>query len=122
MAEQWDGLAKRLEAKFGTGDAVVLSKRVYRRCEVLCRKNGAECYELVKEVAAAAAFANAPGKWFRASILRAMVEEGFLRELRPRTAAGARLASHLSSTIGNMPEDKVDGSSALPRERKASNV
>jgi len=100
MANQWTGLAGRLEAKFGKGDAPILSRRLYRRCEVLCDKHGDRVYLLVVELAEAAAFADFPGKWFRAGIMRALLEEGFVKEIRPRTPAGERLVNNLSARVG----------------------
>lgn len=108
MSQLWEGIAKRLETRFGKGDAPILSRRLYRRLEVLCGKHGDQVYGLIAELAEAAAFADSPGKWFRAGIMRALVEEGIIRELRPRTPAGQRVVNHLVDAVARSADPLAD--------------
>jgi hypothetical protein len=110
MERQWVGIAHRLETAFGLGDVPLLSRRLYRRLECICQKHGDRAYQIVVEVKEAAAFADFPGKWFRAGVLRAMLEEGIIKELRPRTSAGDRVVNQIAAQVARgtaMPPEEA---------------
>lgn len=71
-----NGIAKRLEARFGLGSMPLVRKRLYMRIERMCH-NDEVAYQIVAEVANTATKKDDPGVWFAAAVTRRLAEMGY---------------------------------------------
>jgi hypothetical protein len=79
----WDGLARRLEAKYGLGEIPFASRKVYNHVERLCHVHGDRVYQIVWDMAAYADTRDNPGRNFRKYVLIRLAEHGFDTSAKP---------------------------------------
>jgi len=71
-----NGIAKRLEARFGLGTMPLVRRRLYLRIERICLHDEVAT-AIVAETATTATGKEKPGNWFAASVTRRLAEAGY---------------------------------------------
>lgn len=103
----WQGLATRLEIKFGgLGQFPLIRKRLYKRLESLVLAGDEQAQRIITECALMATTKQKPGNWFAAAVTRRLCEagypasEGTTAVVAAKQLAAKSLADHFTEKEG----------------------